>query len=61
MIGCIYFNLDHVMLGFSLSLDHSCSSSNIQLISISYVSLLSFSQHHHFRIYFIDNEFKKTY
>jgi hypothetical protein len=46
----VYINLQH------LAHNH---------ISISYGSLLSPSQHHysklnHFKIYFVDNEFKKT-
>jgi hypothetical protein len=61
----LYLNFDHVMLVFSLHLDHQRSSSNLQhlvhsQISISYISLLSFSQHHYFRIHFVENEFEKT-
>jgi hypothetical protein len=70
VVGYLYLNLDHVMLAFSLPLDHHCSSSNLQYlvhshINISHVSLLSPHQHHHsrlnhFKIYFVDNKFEKT-
>jgi hypothetical protein len=66
----LYLTLTHAMSAFSLPLTHYGSSSSLQLlahshISISHISLLSPSQHHHsrlnhFRIQFVDNEFKKT-
>jgi hypothetical protein len=49
-----------------LSLVHQHFCSRIQYlvhnyISISHISILSTSQHHHFIIHFVDNEFKKIY
>jgi hypothetical protein len=71
VVGCLYLNLDHATSAFSLPFNHLRSSSSLQYlahnhISISHVSLLSPSQHHHFRlnhfrIYFVNNEFEKTY
>jgi hypothetical protein len=65
MVGSLYLILNHVMSLFFFSLDHQYSSSNLQhlvhtYISISYVSLLYLNQHHHFRIYFVDNKFEKN-
>jgi hypothetical protein len=70
VVGYLYLNLDHTTSAFSLLLDHQRSTSSLQHIghnhiSISQVSLLSPSQHYHFRInhfkiYFVDNEFEKT-
>jgi hypothetical protein len=70
VVGNLYLNLDYATSVFSLTFDHQHSSSSLQYptnshISISYVSLLSNSQHHHyrldhFRIYFVDNEFEKS-
>jgi hypothetical protein len=64
-MDCLYLNLDHVKLAFSLPLDHMRSSNSLHhpahsRINISHVSLLSHSPYHHFRIYFVDNEFEKT-
>jgi hypothetical protein len=52
------------MLVFSLHLAHQRSSSRLQYPTHSHISLLSSSQHHHFRlnhfrIYFMRNEFEK--
>jgi hypothetical protein len=71
MVVRLYLNLVHVTLAFSLALIHQHSNSRLQHlafshISISYISILSSNQHHHsrfnhFKIYFVDNEFEKTY
>jgi hypothetical protein len=50
---------------FSSALIHQRSGSKLQDLIHSHINLLSFSQHNHsilnyFRIYFIDNEFKKS-
>jgi hypothetical protein len=63
----LYLNFDHVISVFSLHLDHHrFSIQPIVIISITYISILSVSQHHHYRlnhfkIYFVDNKFEKTY
>jgi hypothetical protein len=72
-VGCLYFNLDHATSAFSHPLDHQHSSNSLYQpttfsshhISITHVSLLSPSQHHHYRlnhfkIHFVDNEFEET-
>jgi hypothetical protein len=64
VVGYLYLSLNHVTSAFSFPLDHQHSSSLHHLahshINISHLSLLSPSQHHHFRIYFVDNEFEKA-
>jgi hypothetical protein len=67
MLGCLYLSLDYVTSTFSLHLDHQCS--RVVCISLhqsiqSHISILSLSQHHHYRlnyfkIYFVDNKFEK--
>jgi hypothetical protein len=64
MVCSLYLNLDHATSVFSLPFDNQRSSNSLQHlthshISISHVSILSFSQYHHFRIHFMDNKFKK--
>jgi hypothetical protein len=63
VVDWLYLNLDHAISAFYLPLDHQRSSSLQHLahsyISISHVSILSPSQHHHFIlnhfiIYFVD-------
>jgi hypothetical protein len=66
----VWLTLVYVTLVFSLHLIHYDFSNRLQLlthtyISINHISFLSFSQLSHsrlnyFRIYFTDNEFKKT-
>jgi hypothetical protein len=63
----LYLNLDYDTLVFSLLLDHQRFNICLQhLTHIYIVSFLSHSQQHHsrlkhFRIYFVDNNFEKTY
>jgi hypothetical protein len=67
----LYLNLDYDTLVFSLLFDHQRFNIYLQHlthihITINHISLLSHShQHHsrlkHFRIYFVDNDFEKTY
>jgi hypothetical protein len=62
VVAGLYLTLVYVMSAFSLLLTHYGSSSRLQSISISFLSL---SQHHHFRfnhfrIHFVYNELKKT-
>jgi hypothetical protein len=60
----LYLNSVHAMSAFSIPLTHQRSSSRLRHLVHTYISLLSISQHHHFRlnpfrIHFVDNEFEK--
>jgi hypothetical protein len=64
VVVSLYLNLTYVMLVFFLHLAHQRSSSMLQYLTHSHISLLSSSQYHHFRlnhfrIYFMRNEFEK--
>jgi hypothetical protein len=64
VVVSLYLNLAHTTSAFSFPLAHQRSSSRLQHpalnhINISHISILFPSQHHHFRIYFVNNEFEK--
>jgi hypothetical protein len=64
VVTYLYFTLTHTTSVFSLPLVHYGSSSKLQLSAHSHINLLSPSPHNHsilnhFRIYFMDNKFKK--
>jgi hypothetical protein len=39
VVGCFYLNLDHATLAFSLPLNHQCSSSSLQHLAHSHISI----------------------
>jgi hypothetical protein len=64
----LYLNLIYITSTLSFPLAYQRFRSRLQHLAHSHISiiLLSLSQHHHFslnhfRIYFMDNEFEKTY
>jgi hypothetical protein len=59
MLVRLYLAILYVISIFFPFFAHDGSSSRLQYVAHSHISILSLSQHHHFTIHFVDNEFEK--